>query len=716
MQPDTRNRPPSIHDGEEDNDDLSPSDQAWEKRAKSAFQSSTMYVDANYRKQWDDSIRAFNNQHSGDSKYSQPAFDKRSKVFRPKTRSVIRKNEAAAAAAFFSNMDVVSVAPQDQSNKAEVASSEIMKQLLQHRLTKSIAWYQVVLGGIQDAQTIGAVCAHIYWEYKERPELVQEAISAAPIEDSSEGDDEDPEGDYPVQGELPSGAFAVEVHKPEKVAIEVEHEAVYENKPYVDKPCVELIPIENIRIDPGASWVDPIRSSPYVIHLMPMYVMDVKTKMKLGDWKRYGDDVIIRACDNKSDSTRSERNRGRDDPYSSSDKSISDYEICWVQRHIHRKDDRDYEFYMLGEIGMLTKPVLLSENVFHGERPYVMGTCLIETHKIYPSGIPQLGKGLQEEANEIANQRLDNVKFVLNKKFLVRRGVQADLSGLVRNVPGGVVLTDNPNEDVKELNWPDVTGSSFEEQNRINMDMDELLGNFNPAALIAAGGAMNAPARNMNMLSQSNGTLVEYLIRTYVETFVQPVLRQIIKLEQCYESDKTVLAIAAKQAQLFQKYGIDEVTDELLNNELTLTVNVGMGATDPQQKLGKFLTAMGQYTNMLQKPVPGINMQEVGKEIFGHLGYSDGTRFFTNDNPQIQMLQQQVQQLMSTVNQLQAKLKEKGIGHVTKLQATRETNQTKIVTEKMKQENENKRALATHYRQIMSEQHDLHLNLNKKVS
>ena len=79
------------------------------------------------------------------------------------------------------------------------------------------------------------------------------------------------------------------------------------------------------------------------------------------------------------------------------------------------------------------------------------------------------------------------------------------------------------------------------------MSMDELLGNFNPAAIMMAGAA-NAPARNMSMLNQSNGTLVEYLIRTYVETFVQPVLRHLILLEQAYETDRVVLGLAAKNS------------------------------------------------------------------------------------------------------------------------------------------------------------------------
>jgi hypothetical protein len=38
----------------------------------------------------------------------------------------------------------------------------------------------------------------------------------------------------------------------------------------------------------------------------------------------------------------------------------------------------------------------------------------------------------------------------------------------------------------------------------------------------------------------------------------------------------------ASKAQLMQKYGINQITDELLNQSLTARVNVGMGATDPQ--------------------------------------------------------------------------------------------------------------------------------------
>ena len=194
--PDQKNRAPTAQDAK-GRSAGGVSHDRWLELADQAYNNSTNYIDENYRKQWEDSLRTFNNQHPTDSKYSQPAYEKRSRIFRPRIRAVIRKNEAAAAAAFFSNMDVVSVTAQDESNKVELASADIMKEVLQYRLTKAIPWFQVVLGGLQDAQTVGVACAHIHWNYEE------EALEAP------EFDNEDLESEAPKQAEgtLPTGAF-----------------------------------------------------------------------------------------------------------------------------------------------------------------------------------------------------------------------------------------------------------------------------------------------------------------------------------------------------------------------------------------------------------------------------------------------------------------------------------------------------------------------------
>jgi hypothetical protein len=69
----------------------------------------------------------------------------------------VRKNEATAALAFFSNPDVVSVDPVNEEDEAQSWAALVMKELLQYRLTKTIPWFLTVIGGFQDAMTVGLV-------------------------------------------------------------------------------------------------------------------------------------------------------------------------------------------------------------------------------------------------------------------------------------------------------------------------------------------------------------------------------------------------------------------------------------------------------------------------------------------------------------------------------------------------------------------------------
>jgi len=701
MQIDPDNTPPTSQDSDGVSEGLSPENKDWLNVARRSFDSGMSYVDSNYRKNWDDSIRAFNNQHASDSKYCQPAYDKRSRLFRPKVRSIIRKNEAAAAAAFFSSMDVVSMSGADPNNKIQAASAEINKALMQYRLKKSIPWYLTLLGGLQDAQNTGAAIAHVYWEYEEKQ--VPKAAKASPTPPAA-----NPE--YTAQTKVPDNAYAVNEDGSEQQPglanlAPPKMEAV---KPSVmkDKPCIDLVPVENLLVDPAADWRNPIESSPYVIHMIPMYFQDVWAKIQSGQWKPQSKSALAASMETKFDSTRLARLGQREDPYDASEKSFTGYEICWVHRHIHRRDGEDWEFYMLSNLTMLSEPRPLKETVFHGRRPYVMGIVLVESHKLYPSSLPMLGKGLQDEANEVVNQRIDNVKFVLNKKWFVKRGKEADIGGLIRNVPGGVVMLDDPDGDVKEVSWPDVTASAYEEQSRIDNDINDLLGNFSPGQVMADK-AINGPARNMEILSQSSGTLVEYLLRTFVETFIEPVLRQLVLLEQKYETDEKVIALASSSLQLWQRFGIDQITDDVLEQELTLNVNVGMGATDPQLKLQKFLAACSSYVQMFsQAGASGLDMSEVGKEIFSYMGYQDGSRFLTGQDPQKQALQAQLQQTQGIITDLQAKLKDKTTEQQVKLKINQDNNALSWNRTVLHEDNENMRNATTHLRAIRENEQD----------
>ena len=60
-----------------------------------------LYVQQINRKAWSQSYRAIHNEHYVGSKYTRPDWRGRSKLFVPKTKSALRKDNAAVAASLF---------------------------------------------------------------------------------------------------------------------------------------------------------------------------------------------------------------------------------------------------------------------------------------------------------------------------------------------------------------------------------------------------------------------------------------------------------------------------------------------------------------------------------------------------------------------------------------------------------------------------------------
>ena len=623
----------------------------WLEKAKQAWETSTSYVDNNYRKKWEDALRHQQSKHHQGSKYNTSQYRYRSKVFRSKTRSKTRNNEAAAVAAFFSNQDIVSVDPQTENDDFQKGSAAIIKSLLQYRLTKTIPWFLLCIGGFQDSMVSGVVCSKQTWKYEE-----------------------DDEGNV-----------------------------------VKDEPHVALRPIENVRFHPAASWEDPIESSPYAIDMIPMYIADIKKRMETPNkktgamkWKKLTDDEISSAVRYRYDSTRQTREDDHEDKFDNKHTQVlKDYDTAWVHENIMRQGNRDLIYYTLGTQFILSDPVPLEEVYFTDERPFALGFCVIETHKSMPDSLVTIGSHLQKELNEVTNQRLDNVKLVLNKRHIVMRGRQVDVKSLTRNVPGSITFAQDPDKDIKTMEFNDVTGSSFQEQNLLSLEFDELMGNFSTSS-VQGNRKLNETVGGMRMLQGAANMLVEYDLKVFAETWVKKVMRQLIKLEQAYETDEVVLGIAAENANLFQKYNVDEVTDELLNQELTLNVNVGMGATDPIMRVKNFMMGVDTVLGVIQKDEMGImDINEVGKEVFGRMGYDDGTRFFMKKDgekadPEKLKMQAMMQEMQQAIQQLQQALMDKS-----------QERQLKLVTAEMKEDGLDRRKVADVDSNILMKQMDL---------
>jgi hypothetical protein len=131
----------------------------------------------------------------------------------------------------------------------------------------------------------------------------------------------------------------------------------------------------------------------------------------------------------------------------------------------------------------------------------------------------------------------------------VGRNRQVDIRSLTRNIAGSATLVNDTEKDVKELEFNDVTASSYKEQEVLNLEFDEATGNFSSPACRPTG-ATNETAGGMQLVSKDDANrLAGYQLRTFAETWMEPVLRQLVLLEQAYETDETILAHRRPEGQ-----------------------------------------------------------------------------------------------------------------------------------------------------------------------
>jgi len=190
--------------------------------------------------------------------------------------------------------------------------------------------------------------------------------------------------------------------------------------------------------------------------------------------------------------------------------------------------------------------------------------------------------------------------------------------------------------------------------------------------------SLNDTATGMQLAHGSAGQMTDYGLKTFVETWMEPTLRQILSLIQNFETSKKVLNAAAQGADMTNKYSPKDEqgnpiegqqfqpTDENLHGDVKLTVNVGVGASNPVFKAQQFIGTIKQFTEILvmlkEAQVTGVQAAEIAKEMFGYIGYKDGSRFFKLDeqgqaiDPQIQEMQAEIQRLTQEIESDKVKM------------------------------------------------------------
>jgi len=604
-------QPSTDTEGYDDDFNEQPSDIEFLAMVREAETQATTYMNQINRRSWTQGYRAFNNKHFAGSKYNHEDFSNRSRLFVPSTRKAVRKDMAAVAASLFGSIDSVTVMPGNESDQQQQGSAAVLQELVNYRTDRasnkaSIPWFHVAMGARQTAMITGFCISKQSWKL----ELRRTKSEKFTDEETGEQRERD----------------------------------VWE--PDIDRPDCELFPPENYVIDPAANWTNPAQDAAYVFLKFPMRIDEIRRKQRdpRRPWKALSESVLRGAGGGQSRFDMEAIRRAREngiDRLNDVEQNNKNFDIIWVYECFIRVAGEDWTFLSVGDRQLLTDPAPVRE-VYpeqFGERPLVMGYGSLEPFRIFPMSPVESWQPVQQEINDMRNLTLDAIKQNVTPVTKVRRGRQVDLEQIKRRSHGSSIMVSDPT-DVTWEKPPDISQSVVTMKQFLDVDFDDLAGQSNYGS-VQTNNALGKTLGGLQLAAGAANAVQEFDIRVWIETWCEPVLAQIVKLEQHYESDPIVLGLCGERAKLFQKFGISEISNELLEREVTLRVNIGLGAGDPQQRLGKFASALSIVAPICQQSpefLSGkkqVNVDAVFDEVFGGAGYRDGgKRFIKEGQPQ----------------------------------------------------------------------------------
>lgn len=598
---------------------------------------------------WETGERYFRSKHPEGSKYTKDSYKNRSKYFKPKTRSAVRKNLVATAAALHASKGAIVTEAGNGADKLQRANAALMRELIDIRfnnktIKSGVPWFMVSLAARQQTQVLGACASKQYWSYKTRRWI---------------------ETEWQADVDQFGQPIVDEFGHPFEAEVEVERQEVLENKPVID-----LVPLEHLLMSPASDWLNPVQSTPVLIVKHPM-IWDDYLSMKESDketqWRDVSENVLKGALysdrevsglqgarEGEGEARQQEFTRGPG-RHGGTSSQVLDIRECFF--HV---DGEDYQCWTLVDSTLLSDPVPTRDSypAYNGARPYVLGRETIEPFVLYSEAPVLSWKQSQDEINDFTNLHMDMTRKSVYPTVKVRSGRQIDYKAVQKSDAMSLLLVRDP-DDVTYDRPPGPNGQSYQEVSLLSNDFDELAGSFSTGS-VQSNRDLNDTVGGMKIMAANAGATSELDLRCYLETWAEPVISQIVMLEQYYEDDETLLAIAGDRSKVFQKFGVDQITDELLSSQITTSVNVGIGSSDPIQKLTKLKAAFEMGMPFVQLAMKDgkaeLQTEEILDEIFSLGGYSDGGSRFVSvkSDEQKTVPAQQAKQMMEMLKKLKA--------------------------------------------------------------
>ena len=202
--------------------------------------------------------------------------------------------------------------------------------------------------------------------------------------------------------------------------------------------------------------------------------------------------------------------------------------------------------------------------------PFIVGNLLPQLDNNEKDSVRLYGESpisiilsTQQEINTRRNQQIDAIDLALNPRVLLQQGGGIDPFAFKRGA-GEIITCIDPNA-VKFFTPPSINEANFDIQ-KLDLEAQEAVGVTAYNSGVNSSN-LNQTATGMSILSTEANTRIQSIIRSYNETFIEPMLTRVAKLIYKYDT------------KFFSNIPIKPPLDFIAK------INTGLGATNPQLQL-----------------------------------------------------------------------------------------------------------------------------------
>ena len=215
--------------------------------------------------------------------------------------------------------------------------------------------------------------------------------------------------------------------------------------------------------------------------------------------------------------------------------------------------------------------------------PFIIGNLIPQITYNDEDGVRLYGESpisiilpLQQEINTRRNQQIDAIDLSLNPRVLLQLGGGIDPIAFKKGA-GEIISCNDPNA-VKFFTPPSINEGSFDVQ-RLDLEAQEAIGvtAYNSGVNSTQ---LNQTATGVSILSSEANTRIQSLIRSYNETFIEPMLTRLAKL--IYKYDTKFFTLEMSKPPL----------------DLVASINTGLGATNKQLQLQNYQVAFNMFAQI----------------------------------------------------------------------------------------------------------------------